>query len=155
EEAAPPVDFVQTFALPVPSMAICKLFGIPATDRSRFEEPSALVGDLSGTTLEQKKEGMRQFYDFAWSVIEEKRGRPGGDLLSELIARGELSDEELKGIVFLLFAAGHGTTAHMFAASVFFLLSDRDRWEAARAQLSSIDRTVEELLRYLNPVNRD
>jgi pentalenic acid synthase len=57
--------------------------------------------------------------------------------------------------VFLLFAAGHHTTATTFALSVSFLLSERDRWEAVRADLSSIDRTVEELLRYLNPVNVD
>jgi cytochrome P450 len=66
---------------------------------------------------------------------------------------GELNDVELAGAVFLLFGAGHHTTATMFALSTFFLLSQRDRWEAARANLSSIARTVEELLRYLNPIN--
>jgi cytochrome P450 len=155
EEAGPPVDFVEMFSLPVPSIVICHLLGIPAEERYRFEDPSRVIADVAGTTPQQKKEGMHEFYDFAWSVIEEKRAHPGDDLLSEIISSGGLSDDELKGIVFLLFAAGHHTTAMMFTTSVFLLLSDRDRWEAVRADLSSIEQTVEELLRFLNPVNTD
>src|SRR5262249_485944 len=86
-------------------------------------------------------------------VIDEKRARPGDDLLSEVISGGELNDDELKGLVFFLFAAGHHTTAMMFTTSVFLLLSERDRWEAVRSDPSTLDQTVEELLLYLNPVN--
>jgi cytochrome P450 len=155
EEAGPPVDFVRTFALPVPSMAICEVFGVPSGIRDRFEKPTEIAVDYQGTTPEEKKAAMREFYDFAWSIIEEKRARPGDDLLSEVLATGELNADELKGIVMLLFGAGFHTTATMFTVSIFFLLSERERWEAVRADLTSIDRTVEELLRYLNPVNID
>jgi cytochrome P450 len=155
EAAGPPVDFVRMFALPVPSMAICEIFGVPPSNRDRFENPMEIMFDYQGTTPEEKKVATREFYDFAWSVIEEKRARPGDDLLSEVLSTGELNADELKGIVMLLFGAGFHTTATMFTVSVLFLLSERDRWEAVRTDLSSIDRTVEELLRYLNPVNMD
>jgi len=155
EEAGPPVDFVQAFALPVPSMVLCDLLGVPSEDRHRFEEPSERLEPCAGTTLEEKKEAVHDFYDYAWSVIEEKRARPGDDVISEVVSKGKLNDDELKGMVLLLFAAGHETTARMFTASVFFLLSDRDRWEATRADPASIEGTVEELLRYLNTVNTD
>jgi cytochrome P450 len=153
EEAGPPVDFVQMFALPVSVMVICDVLGVPTSEHRRFEGPEEIITDTHGTTLEEKKEAVRDFYEFAWSVIQRKRVRPGDDLLSELISTGELNDDELKGVVMQLFDAGHNPIAMTFALGVFFLLSERERWEAAHADLSSIDRTVEELLRYLNPVN--
>jgi cytochrome P450 len=153
EEAGAPVDFIEMFALPVPSMVICELLGVPHTERGRFEEADRVVFDFAGSTAEEKMQAMRDVYAYVWSVIERKRVDPGSDLLSDLVESGELSGDELKGVAFILFAAGHATTADMFARSVWFLLSDRDRWEAARAHTSSVDRTVEELLRYLNPIN--
>jgi cytochrome P450 len=34
---APPVDLVKEFALPVPSLVICELLGVPYTDRETFQ----------------------------------------------------------------------------------------------------------------------
>lgn len=155
EEAGPPVDFVRMFALPVPSMELCDTLGVPPSDRHRFEAPTERLIDMEGTTPQEKKEAIRELYEFVWGLIEEKRARPQADLLSELISTGALSDDELKGMAALLFVAGHDSTAVTFTLSVFFLLSERDRWESVRENLSSIDGLVEELLRYLNPVNTD
>jgi len=152
-EAGPPADFVQMFALPVPSMTICELLGVPDDDRDRFERPTQILSDLAGTTPDEKRCAMDAFYDYVRGVVEQKRARPGDDLLSDVIATGGLNDDELAGTAFFLFSAGHHTTATMFALSTCFLLADRERWESVRADVGSIDRTVEELLRYLNPVN--
>ena len=37
----PPVDLVQAFALPVPSLVICELLGVPYADRETFQVNSA------------------------------------------------------------------------------------------------------------------
>lgn len=153
EEAGPPVEFVETFAYPVPSLVLCDLLGVARGDRGRFEHPTGVLVDYAGTSPEQKKLAMDEFYAYIRGVIEQKRAKPGDDMLSELIASGELDDDELAGIAFFLFAGGHHTTATMLALSAFFLLSERERWEAVRADLSGIDRAVEELLRHLNPIN--
>jgi cytochrome P450 len=153
EESGPPVDFVQMFAFPVPSMMICQLLGVPHRERHRFEHADRVVFDFTGSTPEEKMQAMRDVYDWVWSVVERKRAEPSDDLLSELVLGGGLNDDELKGLGFVLFAAGHGTTADLFYRSTWFLLSERERWEKARANPSSIDRTVEELLRYLNPID--
>jgi cytochrome P450 len=141
------------FALPVPSMMICELLGVDHHESWRFERADRLVFDFTGTTPEEKLQVMREVYDWIWSVIEQKRAQPADDLLSELTLGGELNDDELTGIGFVMFAAGHGTTADLFYRSTWFLLSERERWETARADPSSIGRTVEELLRYLNPID--
>ena len=104
------------------------------------------------TTAAEKKAANREFYAYVREVAAEKRARPSDDLLTELVNGGELSDDELAGTTQFLFAAGHGTVLMNLALDVLFLLSDRERWEAARADLSSIGRTVEELLRLLSPV---
>jgi cytochrome P450 len=73
--------------------------------------------------------------------------------VSDLIASGELDDDELAGVTFFLFAGGHHTTATMLSLGAYFLLSERERWEAVARDLSRIDLAVEELLRHLNPIN--
>ena len=37
----PPVDLVNEFALPVPSLVICELLGVPYADRETFQVNSA------------------------------------------------------------------------------------------------------------------
>ncbi|MEV6414518.1 hypothetical protein [Kribbella sp. NPDC051718] len=38
-----PVDLVQAFALPIPSLVICELLGVPYADRSEFQARSAIL----------------------------------------------------------------------------------------------------------------
>jgi cytochrome P450 len=153
EEAGPPVDFVGMFALPVACLTLCELLGVPGTESENFERPSEVIADTFGTTLAEKQAAVEEFYEFAWSIITEKRAHPGDDPLSDLITTGGLSDDQLKGTTLLLFAAGHHTTATMFGASVFFLLSEPERWRKACSDQSAIDPMVEELLRYLMTTN--
>jgi cytochrome P450 len=146
--SGPPVDMVEAFALPVPSMTLCELLGVPHGDRARFERPTAVIDDPAATA-DERIAAWNDFSEYARSVIERKRASPGRDVLSELVAAGELSDDELVGVAIQLFSGGHETTANMLSLSVFALLSERDRWQRVCADPSSIAGTVEELLRYL------
>ena len=47
EIAGPPADLVDNFALPIPSLVICELLGVPYDDRNDFQERSARQLDLS------------------------------------------------------------------------------------------------------------
>src|SRR3954451_23794079 len=46
--AGGPVDLVQAFALPIPSLAICELLGVPYEDRDEFQHRSALLVQVDG-----------------------------------------------------------------------------------------------------------
>ena len=48
-EAGPPVDLVETFALPIPSLVICELLGVPYHDRAGFQHTSKARIDLLAT----------------------------------------------------------------------------------------------------------
>jgi cytochrome P450 len=151
ELAGPPVDLVEAFARPVPSLVVCDLLGVPRTERERFEGPTAVMEDPRASGPE-KIAASRRFLDYAREVIERKRAGAEGDLLSELIASRELSDDELLGVASQLFIAGHETTPGMLSLGALALLSDRSRWEALRAYPAAIGDAVEELLRYLTIV---
>ena len=48
--AGPPADLVEHFALPVPSLVICELLGVPYADRDDFQRRSARQLDQPGGT---------------------------------------------------------------------------------------------------------
>lgn len=148
ERSGAPADLVEELALPIPSLSVCEILGVPAEDREAFERPAKIHQDLSAGH-EERFEALRDLLDYAKSKIAEKRREPGDDLLSYLIADGKMSDEELAGATVVLFDAGHGTTASMIALGTFALLEDRSQWEYLRTHPDAIDGAVEELLRYL------
>jgi cytochrome P450 len=148
-QARPPVDLVRSFALPVPAMAVCEILGVPPADHERFEAPTQVLMSGPDTSPEQKLAAMDAFYEYGRSVIAQKREHPGNDLLSELTASGELNDDELAGVAFFLFGAGHETTATALALSTFFLLEERDRWTTLVERPDLISGAVDELLRFL------
>ena len=147
EAAGPPLDFVQGFARRVPSMTICSVLGVPHSDAHRFEEPTHILTSGLSTTPAQKQAALDEFYDYVRSVIAVKRAAPGNDLICELLARGELTEDEITGVAWFLFTAGHETTAHTLAFVTFYLLYEPGRWDAMSHE--PIGRMVEELFRFL------
>lgn len=145
----PPVDLVKEFALPVPSLVICELLGVPYTDRETFQINSAqfLVRDQS---LEEKMAAYGAMTTYLAELVTGKRAEPGDDLLSDLARDDDLGIEELIGIAFLLLLAGHETTANMLALGTFALLEHPGQLAKLRADSDLVPDAVEELMRYLS-----
>ncbi|MFT7840267.1 cytochrome P450 [Saccharothrix sp. BKS2] len=148
----PPVDLVQEFALPVPSLVICELLGVPYEDRETFQVNSAkfLEKDIR---LEDKLAAYTAMTTFLGELVTSKRADPGEDLLSYLARHDELAVEELTGIAFLLLFAGHETTANMLSLGTFALLEHPEQAAALRAEPDLLPGAVEELMRYLSVVD--
>ncbi|WP_261953769.1 cytochrome P450 [Streptomyces nigrescens] len=146
-----PVDLLQAFALPIPSLVICELLGVPYADRVEFQRNSATLIRIDATPeeLQQAQQALNQFIG---QLALAKRTEPGDDILSGLVRSGELTDEELAGVGVLLLLAGHETTANMIALATMCLLQNPGQWEALRADPSLMDGAVEELLRYLSVI---
>ncbi|AWN28178.1 cytochrome P450 [Streptomyces sp. NEAU-S7GS2] len=146
-----PVDLVQAFALPVPSLVICELLGVPYADREEFQRNSATIVRLNSSP-EEFQQAQAAMRGFIHQLVLSKRDNPTDDILSELVQSGELTDEELAGVGVLLLIAGHETTANMIALSTMCLLQNPEQLAALRADPSLMDGAVEELLRYLTVV---
>ncbi|MYS36761.1 cytochrome P450 [Streptomyces sp. KhCrAH-43] len=149
-----PVDLVEAFALPLPSLVICELLGVPYRDRELFQEHSKAIVD-STATARQRSTATGAMAAFIDTLLGTKLTDPADDLLSQLAARvaaGELPRTDAARIGVLLLLAGHETTANMIALGTLALLEHPDQF----AQLSEADapetaaRAVEELLRYLH-----
>ncbi|MGY5282931.1 cytochrome P450 [Nocardia gipuzkoensis] len=146
---APPVDLVKEFALPVPSLVICELLGVPYADRETFQINSAkfLVKDQP---LEEKMAAYGAMTTYLAELVTRKRAEPGDDILSDLARHDDLTIEELTGVAFLLLLAGHETTANMLALGTFALLEHPAQLAELRADPDLLPDAVEELMRYLS-----
>jgi cytochrome P450 len=151
-QLTPPVDLVKEFALPVPSLVICELLGVPYEDRETFQVNSRqfLVKDQ---TLDEKMAAYGAMTAYLAQLVTGKRAEPGDDILSDLARDEDLTIEELVGVAFLLLFAGHETTANMLALGTFALLEHPDQLAALRDDLDLLPAAVEELMRYLSVVD--
>jgi cytochrome P450 len=152
EAAGGPVDLVQAFALPIPSLVICELLGVPYEDRARFHEDAKVLVNLE-TKAEDALAALGSTMAYLHGLIQRKRKEPGDDLLSGLIESGDLNDEELTGVAFLLLLAGHETTANMLGLGTYALLTNPDQLAAMRDDPAVVENGVEELLRYLTIIH--
>ncbi|NKE57274.1 cytochrome P450 [Lentzea sp. PSKA42] len=144
----PPVDLVKEFALPVPSLVICEMLGVPYADRETFQGNSTKFMERE-VNLEDKMAAYMAMHTYLYELVTSKRAEPGDDLLSDLARDEDLSLEELTGMAFLLLLAGHETTANMLALGTFALLEHPEQMAALRSDPELIPDAVEELLRYL------
>ncbi|HTE64174.1 MAG TPA: cytochrome P450, partial [Solirubrobacteraceae bacterium] len=149
-----PVDLVQAFALPVPSLVICRLLGVPYADHDFFQRRSRVMVDL-GQPEERVTAAQDELIEYLDGVIAGKLAAPADDLLSRLaveqVATGALPRREAALMAVLLLVAGHETTANMIALGTLALLEHPDQLAALRDadDPAAIAGAVEELLRYL------
>jgi cytochrome P450 len=149
-------DLVDSFAYPLPITVICELLGVPEMDRTEFRKISNEA--VVPTDAESGYSAFTQLADYLTELIEDKRSAgPSGDLFSDLIRTtaedgDRLSPSELRGMAFVLLIAGHETTVNLITNAVHALLTHPDQLAALRADMSLVDGTVEETLRYEGPV---
>ncbi len=154
-EIGPPADLMNEFALPVPSMTICHLLGVPYSDHDFFQHHSRAIMDRNSGPAEVGA-AMEALNGLLGDLITHKRTHPGEDLLSRLVTErvipGELKEEELLSMAMLLLVAGHETTANMIGMSALALLEHPEHLDALREDPGLAPNLVEELLRYCTVV---
>jgi cytochrome P450 len=147
----PPADLVSEFALPVPSLVICLLLGVPYEDHDYFQQRSrVMLSNLA--SVEQVRTARQELNDYLRALAERKRQEPDDRIISKLVLRDDLGLDEIARISLLLLVAGHETTANMTALSTLALLRDPDQLARLRAEPELIRGAVEELLRFLSIV---
>ncbi|MFE1962142.1 cytochrome P450 [Streptomyces sp. NPDC059479] len=152
-----PVDLVDAFALPVPSLVICELLGVPYGDHDFFQDNSKIVIKRDAEP-EERVDAMRTLGVYLNELMGKKLAAPADDLLSGLAERvkgGELTRQEAAQMGVLLLIAGHETTANMIALGTLALLEHPDQLALLRDSDDPklVASAVEELLRYLNIVH--
>ncbi|MFC5820883.1 cytochrome P450 [Nonomuraea harbinensis] len=154
EAAGPPADLVRSFALPIPSLVICELLGVPYEDREGFQRRTSRMLDMS-TPPEEALAVRLESRAYMAGLVARERAEPGDDLIGTLVREhgDDLSDDELIGIGGLLLLAGHETTSNMLALGTLALLRHPGQLDLLRKEPARIDAAVEELLRWLSIVH--
>ncbi|MGW5645638.1 cytochrome P450 [Saccharopolyspora sp. NPDC003752] len=149
-----PVDLVEAFALPVPSLVICELLGVPYSDHDFFQENSKTIIKRDASP-DDRTAAMGRLAGYLDDLVGAKLANPGDDLLSRLterVAAGELARGEAARMGVLLLIAGHETTANMIALGTLALLEHPEQLALLRDtdDPKLVAGAVEELLRYLH-----
>lgn len=157
-------DLVADFAFPLPAMVIADLLGVPKQDREKFKtwsEKDLLALDASQPekVILEGIEAQNQILGYFRNQIAIRRGQKNDeDLLSSLITieeRGDkLSSEELESMCALLLVAGHETTTNLISGGILALIQNPSQLELLRHQSELMPNAIEELLRFVSPVQR-
>ena len=145
-------DLVADFALPIPSLVICLMLGVPYEDHELFQSLSRTLLD-NCTTRPEAERAHAQLMGYLAELAEHKRRHPADDILSRLAARDDLTDQETASLGFLLLVTGHESTANMTAVSVLALLRRPDQAELLCRDSELARGAVDELLRHLTIIH--
>jgi cytochrome P450 len=151
-----PTDFYENFALPIPSLVICELLGVPYADREMFHKLSAVLMRVDGDRAVSYA-AYGQVKAYMENLFAAKLTDPGDDLMSRMIARSRESGQpltvpEMVELGATLLIAGHETTANMIALSTTALLQHPAELDKLRSDPDLAPSAVEEMLRYLSVI---
>ncbi len=143
-------DLVEAFGLPLPSLVICQLLGVPYEEREFFQSRTRtlVTGIIDEERMAAANRAVQEIMEFISGLVTAAEKNPGDDLLGMLISSGEVSHQEIVGSMFLLLVAGHETTANMIPLSVLTLLRHPDQLQELRENPELWPAAVEELLRW-------
>lgn len=147
-------DLVEEFTLRYPFEVIYRQLDLPQADVDTFQRLA--LGQTDYANIDKAMEAGDKLGEYFIGLVEERRARPGDDLVS-LLANTEVDGEYLPELVLISFlrqlmnAAGDTTyrgTSILLAA----LLRNPDQLEAIRQDRRLIAQAIEEALRWDGPV---
>ncbi|OLR91807.1 cytochrome P450 family protein [Actinokineospora bangkokensis] len=153
QRGGPGVDLMDEFALPVPTLVVCELLGVPHADREAFQRRAHGLLDPD-VPAARRVDLVAELRGYLAELVDLARTEPVGGLVGRLVAqRGDaLGRDEVSGLGVRLLVAGHGTVAAVLGLGVHALLSHPGQLAALAADPRRVDTAVEELLRWLGVV---
>jgi cytochrome P450 len=149
-----PADIVTALALPVPSLVISQLLGVPYEDAEFFQH-HANIGLGRYATAEDTGKGAARLSKYLARLVEAKMAEPAEDAVSDLAERVRADEIDVREAAQLgtgLLIAGHETTANMIGLGTLALLQNPDQLALLRdtEDPKVVANASEELLRYLS-----
>jgi cytochrome P450 len=155
EAKGPPTDLIAALAVEMPALVMCALFGSPYEDHTYIAKCAAGRHGLSQSP-EDAARSAADLVEYCRELISNKEANPADDMLSRIIAEyvatDQLSREDLADMCAMILRAGHDTTTNMIGLGTLLLLEHPDQLARLRAEPALIETAVDELLRYLSPV---
>ncbi|MGZ3645006.1 MAG: cytochrome P450 family protein [Ktedonobacteraceae bacterium] len=151
------MDLIADFALPLPLTIIGRILGVPAKDNNKFHHwTKTLLSAGTNTNYVVLIPTIMRFMGYLKKLIRARRANPKDDLITALVqakdGSDKLSGDEVLAMIFLLLIAGHETTVNLIGSGSLALLEHPDQLEKLRCEPAIIKPAIEELLRFVCPV---
>jgi cytochrome P450 len=157
-QAAGKMEFISDYAFQLPITVISEMLGVPSKDHDKFRRWSGNLINSGALSSERPRltPELAQMVQYVRKVVADHRKNPKDDVVTQLIDaedKGDrLSDMEVVSTVVLLLVAGHETTVNLIGNGMLALLLNPGQLEKLRHDRSLLKPAIEELLRFVNPV---
>lgn len=148
-------EVIADFAEPYATRVLTILLGIDESEWPTIARLASTVGLALGVTIKQDLEkvesAVAELYEYAESLIKDRRANPGEDFMSKLVLANRdgdsLTDEELRNAVVLLIFGGMDTTRNQIGLAIQSFMRNPGQWDllAERPELGG--KAVEEVMR--------
>jgi cholest-4-en-3-one 26-monooxygenase len=155
-------DFMVDVAAPLPISVLCDILGVPQSDwRLIFDWSNILIGFEDpefGVSRERVEGTFLSLFGYGQQLIAERRAHPRKDLMTA-IAMAEPEDgvpipeHLLNGFFLLMVIAGNETTRNSLSGGMHALIENPAEKRKLDAERALLPTAVEEILRWVSPVN--
>lgn len=150
------VEIVSQYALPLVSHALAAFLSLPAEDAELWVQWADDIFPDRVRYPEKGREAMAHLVAYVEEVLTSRRRQPRDDLFSDIAgARVDgvpISQEEAVGYGVEVLLAGRDATVDGVGNSLWYLARHPDQQEQLRRQPELTARAVEELLRFMSPI---
>jgi cytochrome P450 family 142 subfamily A polypeptide 1 len=149
-------DFVREIATPLPMYMIGELMGLPEADHATLLHWSDLFATGNAELAGEVRQAVVDYAEYITRVIGARRGGAGEDLVSlavNAVVDGErLSENDLIFETMLVLVGGDETTRHVISGGLAALLEHPEQMQKLRANPGLVPSAVEEMLRWVTPI---
>jgi cytochrome P450 family 142 subfamily A polypeptide 1 len=154
-------DFVHDVASWLPLIVIGDMLGVEPdayADLLRWSDDMLRgTGTTSVEALQRAADAYEQYLTYQRKVLADRRSRPPQPDLVSILVHGEidgdkLDDETILAESLLILIGGDETTRHVLSGGMYELLRHPDQLALLAAHPSKIPTAVEEMLRWVSPV---
>jgi cytochrome P450 len=155
------VDLVDVLSAPIPVLVIAELLGVPDAERSEFRRWSdATIAATDGRAAlsAEDAQSVGELVTFLAAHGRAKAADPGPDVVSLLVQADvggrQLTEGELVTFTMSLLVAGNETTRHLISGGAVALHDHPEQRAALVADPALVPTAVEELLRWVTPIQQ-
>ncbi len=149
-------DAQRDFGHLIPTITMCVLMDLPPADRAQFLKWNLDTLGGADFTSEAALKAYGEMAVYWEGLVAQRRGGNGTDLITQIVNTqlpGEdLSNEEIAGFCSLLHDASQNTTMNMITHGILELGRRPDVRRELREQPELLPQAIEEMLRYVSPV---
>lgn len=150
-------DFFRDVAYDVPALVLFALMGIPDEDVPKVKDWAASRARLTWGNLSDEEQiplahKMVDYWAYCRGLVAARKTNPGDDFPTDMVRAqaegGDITDDEIAGVMYSVLFAGHETTTTLMANAVITLMNNREAWEAICNDHGLLPAATDEMLRY-------